>query len=79
MRQYIIKCLFIQTQPMWALIDTDGGYHIQSSELTTYLSPTFPSGILHFSLVTPPGLILNQLSTIQILNHSIHKPGYKRP
>jgi hypothetical protein len=43
------------------------------------LSPTFPSGILHFPLVAPSGLILKQLPTIQILNHSIHEPGCKNP
>jgi hypothetical protein len=38
MRQYIIKCLFVWTQSTRALIDTSGGYHLQSSELTIDLS-----------------------------------------
>jgi hypothetical protein len=33
MRQYIIKCLFIRTQPAWALIDTSGGYHLGAMNL----------------------------------------------
>jgi hypothetical protein len=27
------KCLFIRTQPMWALIDTGGGYHLGAPNL----------------------------------------------
>jgi hypothetical protein len=34
-----------------SLNDTGRGYHLRSSEFTTDLSPTFPSGILHFLLI----------------------------
>jgi hypothetical protein len=37
-------------------IDTGGGYHIRRSEYENRLLSTFSSGILYFSLVTPPGL-----------------------
>jgi hypothetical protein len=47
--------------------------------MTTELSPPFPSGIPHFPLVAPPDLILNHLSTIQILKYSNHELGYKKP
>jgi hypothetical protein len=52
-------------------------YHHQSSELTTDLSQTFPSDILHFTLVAPPDII-KPTTTIQILKPSIHKPGNKK-
>jgi hypothetical protein len=50
-----------------ALTDIGRGYHIRASNTTTNLSSTFPSGILHSPLVAPLGLILNHLSSIQIL------------
>jgi hypothetical protein len=43
-------------QLTWSLIDTGGGYHLRSSDYETYHSHSFPSGILHFPLVAPPGL-----------------------
>jgi hypothetical protein len=48
MHQYIIKCLFIQAQPMWALIDTGGGYHRGAQNLWSRPLSTFPFIILHF-------------------------------
>jgi hypothetical protein len=45
-----------RAQPMWSLIDTGGGYHLQSSEYENRPLSTFSSGILHFPLVAPPGL-----------------------
>jgi hypothetical protein len=80
MRQYIIKCLFIRTQPMRVLIDIGGRYNLRSSELTTAPSLTFPSCILHFPLVAPPDLILNHSTNysssqlIPILNQGIKSP-----
>jgi hypothetical protein len=62
-----------------ALIDTGGATTFEALNMTTDLFSTFPSGILHFPLVAPPDLILNHLSTIQILNHANHEPGYKKP
>jgi hypothetical protein len=39
-----------------SLIDTGGGYHLQSSKYENRPLLTFPSGILHFPQVAPPGL-----------------------
>jgi hypothetical protein len=54
------KCLFIQTQPTRALIDTGGGYHLQARNIRSDHSPSFPSSILYFPLIIPPGLQLCQ-------------------
>jgi hypothetical protein len=72
MRQYIIKCLFIQTQPMWALIDTGGGYHLAALNLWSRPLSTFPSSILRFSLISLPGFILNHSINYSSAQHSIH-------
>jgi hypothetical protein len=53
----IFKCLFIQTQPTWALIDTGRGYHLGASNIRSDHSPSFPSSILQFPLMAPPDLI----------------------
>jgi hypothetical protein len=42
------KCLFIRTQPTWALIDIGGGYHLEALNIISDHSPSFPSSILHF-------------------------------
>jgi hypothetical protein len=42
-------------QPMRSLIDTGRGYHLRSSEYENRTLSPFPSGILHFPLVAPPG------------------------
>jgi hypothetical protein len=42
MRQYIIKSLFIWAQPMRALIDSGGGYHLRSSEFTVQTTLNLP-------------------------------------
>jgi hypothetical protein len=60
MRQYITQSLFIRTQLTWALIDTSGGYHLGAPNIRSDHSPSFPSSILHFSLIAPPGLQLCQ-------------------
>jgi hypothetical protein len=54
------KCLFIQTQPMRALTDTGGGYHLGAPNIRSDHSPSFPSSILHFPLIAPSGLQLCQ-------------------
>jgi hypothetical protein len=54
------KCLFIQTQPTRALTDTGGGYHLEALNIRSDHSPSFPSSILHFPLIAPPGLQLCQ-------------------
>jgi hypothetical protein len=52
------KCLFNMTQPMRALIDIGGGYHLEALNIRSDHSPSFPSSILHFPLIAPPGLQL---------------------
>jgi hypothetical protein len=54
------KCLFIWTQPMWALIDIGGGYHLEALNIRSDHSSSFPFSILHFPLIAPPGLQLCQ-------------------
>jgi hypothetical protein len=54
------KCLFIQTQPTRALIDTGRGYHLEALNIISDHSRSFPSSILHFPLIAPPGLQLCQ-------------------
>jgi hypothetical protein len=54
------KCLFIQIQPIRALINTGGGFHLEASNIRSDHSPSFPSSILHCPLIAPPGLQLCQ-------------------
>jgi hypothetical protein len=54
------KCLFIRTQPMLALIDTGGSYHLEAPNIRLDHSPSFPSSILHYPLIAPPDLQLCQ-------------------
>jgi hypothetical protein len=54
------KCLFIQTQPTWALTDTGGGYHLGAPNLRSYHSSSFPSSILLFPIIAPSDLQLCQ-------------------
>jgi hypothetical protein len=54
------KCLFIRTQTTWALINIGGGYHLEALNIRSEHSPFFPSSILHFPLIAPPGLQLCQ-------------------
>jgi hypothetical protein len=50
------KCLFNMAQPVRALIDTGGGYHLEALNIRSDHSPSSPSNILHFPLIAPPGL-----------------------
>jgi hypothetical protein len=54
------KCLFSRAQPTRALIDTGGGYYLEALNIRSDHSPSFPSSILYFPLITPPGLQLCQ-------------------
>jgi hypothetical protein len=54
------KCLFNRAQLTQALIDTGGGYHLEAPNIKSDHSPSFTSSILHFPLITPPGLQLCQ-------------------
>jgi hypothetical protein len=53
------KCLFNRAQLTWALIDTGGGYHLEAPNIRSNHSHSFPSSILHFSLIALPGLQLS--------------------
>jgi hypothetical protein len=55
------KCLFNRAQSTWVLIDTGGGYHLGAPNLWSRPLSTFPSSILYFPLIAPPGLQLCQL------------------
>jgi hypothetical protein len=59
-RVSIFKCLFIQTQPTRALTDTEGGYHLGALNSRSYHSSSFPSSIIPFPLIAPPGFQLCQ-------------------
>jgi hypothetical protein len=52
------NCLFNRDQPTRALIDTGGGYHLEAPNIRSDHSPSFPSSILQFPLIAPPGLQL---------------------
>jgi hypothetical protein len=54
------KCLFNRAQPMRALIDIGGGYRLGAPNIISDHSPSFPSSILYFPLITPPCLQLCQ-------------------
>jgi hypothetical protein len=70
MQQYTTQSLFIQTQPVYALIDTSGGYHHGALNFISDHSSSFPSNILHFSLIAPSGLILNHFINYSYSQHS---------
>jgi hypothetical protein len=73
------KCLFIQTQPTWALNDTGRGYHLGAPNFRSDHSSSLPSNILHFSLIAPPGLQLCHFINYSSFQHSTLEPGYKSP
>jgi hypothetical protein len=52
------KCLFNRAQPTRVLIDTGGGYHLETLNIRSDHSPSFPSSILYFPLIAPPSLQL---------------------
>jgi hypothetical protein len=61
MHQYTTQRLLIQTQPVQALIDSGGGYHLGAPNFRSDYSPSFPSSILCFPIIVMPGLQLCQL------------------
>jgi hypothetical protein len=73
------KCLFIQTQPMCALNDTGGGYHLGAPNFRSDHSSSFPSSILHFPLIAMSGLQLWHSINYLSSQHSTLEPGYKSP
>jgi hypothetical protein len=72
------QMLFNRAQPMQALIDTGGGYHLGAPNTRSDHSPSFPSIILHFLLIAPTGLILNHSIIYSGPQHSNLEPGYKK-
>jgi hypothetical protein len=73
------KCLFIRTQLMRTLNDTGGGYHLGAPNIRSDHSSSFPSSILHFSLIASPGLQLCHSINYSSSQHSNLKSGYKSP
>jgi hypothetical protein len=57
-----------RAQPTRSLINTGGAYHLRSFEYENRPFSTFPSDILHFPLVAPPGLTWSYKSNCE------HKP-----
>jgi hypothetical protein len=45
---------------MQTLINTGEGYHLEALNIRSDHSPSFPTSILHFLLIAPPGLQLCQ-------------------
>jgi hypothetical protein len=72
------KCLFIRTQPMWALTDTGGSYHLEALNIRSDHSPSFPSSIVHFPLIAPPDLILNHSIIYSSSQYPFHESGYQK-
>ncbi len=62
-----------------SLINTGGGYHLGALNFRSDHSSSFPSSILHFPLIAPPGLQLCHFINYSSSQHSIHEPGYKSP
>jgi hypothetical protein len=71
------KCMFIRAQPTRALIDIGGGYHLGAPNIRSDHSPSFPSSILHFPLIAPPGLQLCHSINYSSSQHSNLEPRYK--
>jgi hypothetical protein len=57
---------------MRALIDTGGATTLELQIYDRDHSSSFPSSILHFPLIAPPGLILNHSINYSSSQHSIH-------
>jgi hypothetical protein len=72
------KCLFIRAELTRDLINTGGGYHLGALNIISDYSPSFPSSILHFPLIAPPGLQLCHFINYSSSQHSFHDPGYQK-
>jgi hypothetical protein len=72
------KCLFIRIQLTWALTNIGGGYHLGASNIRLCHSPSFPSSILHFPLIAPPGLQLCHFINYSSSQHSFHETEYQK-
>jgi hypothetical protein len=76
MHRYIINACCSGAQLTRPLIDTGGGYHCRSSKHENRPFSPFPSGILYFPLVAPPGL--NLWHILQEKNHKPHRASIGR-
>jgi hypothetical protein len=54
------------------------GYHLGAPNFRSDHSSFFPSSILHFPLIAPPGLILNHSIIYSSFQHSFEEPGYQK-
>jgi hypothetical protein len=61
------------------LIDIGGGYHLGALNFRSDHSSSFPSSILYFPLIAPPGLQLCHSINYSSSQHSTLEPGYKNP
>jgi hypothetical protein len=73
------KCLFNMAQPMRALIDIGGGYHLGAPNIRSDYSSFFPSSILHFPLIAPPGLQFMSFYELFKFSTFQSRPGHKSP
>jgi hypothetical protein len=73
------KCLFIWTQPTRVLNDIGGGYHLGALNFRSDHSSSFPSTIIYFPLIAPPGVQLCHSINYSSSQHSTLEPGYKSP
>jgi hypothetical protein len=64
------ECLFNRAQPMRALIDTGGGYHLEAPNFRSDHSPSLPSCILYFPLIALVSLIINHSISYSSSPHS---------
>jgi hypothetical protein len=80
MCQYIIKCFFNRAQPTRALIDTGGGYNLQSSKFMIQPLPDLP---IRYSPLSASCPVWSHISATYHLFRfstiSIKELGYKKP
>jgi hypothetical protein len=77
MRQFIINAWSIGPNRHDPWSTQVGATTFRAPNIKTDHSPTFPSGILHFPLVAPPGLILCHNLKVKAINH-IGPPSVER-
>jgi hypothetical protein len=63
----------------WSLTNIAGGYHLGALSFRSDHSSYFPSSILYFPLIAPPGLQLYHSINYSSSQHSTHELGYKSP
>jgi hypothetical protein len=58
-----------------SLINSGGGYHLGAPKFRSAQSSSFPSSILHFPLIAPPGLKFCNFSSNSLKPHGTSKVG----